>query len=99
MFNEAIKNNKGTLEDRLNVYPILKARIGSLLEVVENADNEIEKADEAEQKVLEEIRKMGNEALVSWAIGRESKKSEEVQRNNPEANKHKKKPKMVYLIW
>ena len=55
---------------RLNRHPLLKARIEALLGVVENGGAEVEKADEAERRVIEELRQMGQEALRHWAQNR-----------------------------
>lgn len=52
---------------RLNRNPLLRARVESLLSVVENAGDDIVKADDAERRVIEELRQMGNEALTGWA--------------------------------
>jgi hypothetical protein len=56
-----------SLEERLRAHPALYARISQLLEVVENAAGDVAKADEAERRVMEELRRMGQEALQSWA--------------------------------
>jgi hypothetical protein len=40
----------------------------SLLEVVENTHGDLVKATEVEQRVIEELRQMGNEVLTDWAI-------------------------------
>lgn len=53
--------------ERLNRHPLLRARVESLLEVVENAAGECEKADVVERQVIKELRQMGNEALTAWA--------------------------------
>lgn len=53
--------------ERLNRHPILRARMESLLCVVEDAAGDLEKADAAERRVIEELRQMGNEALAAWA--------------------------------
>ena len=53
--------------DRINKHPHLKDRFESLLGVIENTQGQFTKADDAEQYVIEEIRKMGNIALHSWA--------------------------------
>ncbi len=45
-----------SLEDRLRDHPELRVKIESLLAVVENAA-------EAERRVAEELRQLGNEAL------------------------------------
>ncbi|QLH48621.1 MAG: ISKra4 family transposase [Candidatus Accumulibacter cognatus] len=55
------------LLERLNRHPTLRARMESLLGVVEDAAGDLEKADAAERRVIEELRQMGNEALAAWA--------------------------------
>ena len=59
--------------ERLNRHPLLRARMESLLEVVEDAAGDCEKADAAERRVIEELRQMGNEALTAWAERRVEK--------------------------
>jgi hypothetical protein len=56
-----------TLIERLDRHPLLRARVESLLAVVENATGDCEKADAAERRVIEELRQMGDEALTAWA--------------------------------
>ncbi len=46
---------------------MLRARMESLLGVVEDVAGDLEKADAAERRVIEELRQMGNEALAAWA--------------------------------
>jgi hypothetical protein len=60
-------NNDQIFINRFNQHPELRERMESLLNVVENAAGDCTKADDAEQHVIEELRKMGNEALHSWA--------------------------------
>ncbi len=55
------------LLERLNRHPLLRARMESLLGVVEDAAGDWGKADAAERRVIEELRRMGNEALTAWA--------------------------------
>jgi hypothetical protein len=52
---------------RLNQHPHLRERMETLLNVVENVAGDCTKADGAEQAVIEELRKLGNEALQCWA--------------------------------
>jgi hypothetical protein len=56
-----------TLEERLRAYPELRARFEEMLAIVENAEGDIVKADEAEERVLEELRQLGQSALQGWA--------------------------------
>jgi hypothetical protein len=52
---------------RLNRHPLLRARVESLLEVVEDAAGDCEKADAAERRVIEALRQLGHDALTAWA--------------------------------
>ena len=56
-----------TLTTRLNKHPQLRQRVEALLDVVENTSGDCTTADDAEQYMIDELRKMGNEALSRWA--------------------------------
>ena len=60
-----------SMEERLREHPQLKARIERMLDVMENVDGDVVKADEAEERFIEELRKMGQEALQGWADGQQ----------------------------
>jgi hypothetical protein len=51
----------------LNVHPQIRNRIASLLAIVEDAAGDLKEADAAEMRLIEEIRRMGQEALQAWA--------------------------------
>jgi hypothetical protein len=57
------------LMQRIKRHPLLRARVESLLGVMEDAEGGLEKADAAERRVIEELRQMGNEVLTEWARG------------------------------
>jgi hypothetical protein len=64
--------DKSTINDeelikRLNHHPVLRARITSLLDVVDDVGNDLKRADDAEDRVVDEVRRMGQEALQTWA--------------------------------
>lgn len=65
---------------RLKKQPRLLARMEALLSVVENAGNDLKKASEAEQRVIEEVRQLGQEALQGWAATRIEQMSEEANK-------------------
>lgn len=52
---------------RLSAHPHIRNRIESLLSVVEDEAGELKEADAAEMRLIEEIRRMGQEALQAWA--------------------------------
>lgn len=79
------------LLDKLNAHPDLRARIIHLLAIIENSTGETTLANEAERRVIEELRGMGQEALQNWASRQESKLSSQVKKINPALRKHVKK--------
>ncbi len=81
----------GSLEQRLNAHPELKARIEGLLSVVENAQGDVLLADAAEQRVIEEIQQLGQAALQGWANRQQQQQSEAFRASHQEAHKGGKK--------
>lgn len=80
-----------SLEQRLNRHPELKARIEVLLSVVENATGDLVKANDTEQRVVEEIRQLGQSALQSWATAQNQQQSAAFRREQPLAQRSGKK--------
>jgi hypothetical protein len=85
------KTTPQRLEERLNHHPELKARIETLLSVVENAEGNLVKANEAEQRVVEEIQKLGQAALQGWASRQNQVQSDDLVQANPQAQRTRKK--------
>ena len=82
-----------TFVDRLNQHPKLRDRVESLLNVVENTAGECTKADDAERYVIEELRKMGNDALHCWgdkAVSTSTEKLQEEQSHGLQGHGKKK---------
>ena len=76
---------------RLNQHPKLRDRLESLLNVVENVAGDCTKADAAEQYVIEELRKMGNDALHCWGENAAIKSAEQFSEKSPSYHRHGKK--------
>jgi hypothetical protein len=85
------ESGRKSIEARLNDYPELKVKIEGLLSVVENAEGDLIKADEAEQRVVEEIRQLGQTALQTWAIRQEAEQSAAYIAANPSSHRGGKK--------
>ncbi len=66
-------SEKKPLEDRLNESPELRARVESMLDIVENTHGDYEKADDAEMKAIETLNGMGSDLLAKWALNQEKK--------------------------
>lgn len=79
------------IEERLNRHPMLKSRVEALLDIVENSSDNPEKADDAEFRVIDELRQTGNEILKEWASEKESVLVGELNRDNKNIIGHGKK--------
>jgi len=94
-FEKPFLINPRSLEERLKQYPELKAKIEAMLAIIENAGGDVEKAAEAERRIIEELRQMGSEVLQSWARRQQQKKEEEYNAK-PGVNRKEKKPLLVH---
>ena len=75
----------------LNRRPDLKKRVKSILSIAEDEGEGIVKADDAESRVIEEVRRMGNEVLVGWAESRIEKSGAELPADGDIVRSGKKK--------
>lgn len=83
--------NQQRFIDRLNRHPKLLERVEGLLNVIENVGGDCTLADAAEQQVIDELRKMGNDALHCWAATAVDKATEEARERQPELHGNGKK--------
>jgi hypothetical protein len=81
---------KRSLEERMKDLPEVSARFERMLDLIENAAGDVEKAAEAERRVIEELQQMGNEVLHSWARRQQQRKEEEFD-CKPSVNRKQKK--------
>jgi phosphoribosyl-dephospho-CoA transferase len=91
----AQKSPTASLEERLQEHPELREKIEALLSVVENAQGDVKTANEAEQRVIEEIQKLGQAALQGWAVQQNQRQQQDFTSNHPEANRSRKKTLLV----
>jgi hypothetical protein len=77
-----MQSRKRSFEERLNAHPHLRERVDQLLAIVEDAEGDIDKADEAERRVIEELRRLGQEVLEGWAVAKEKQKVLDLQRES-----------------
>jgi len=82
--------NSSEFLERLHRYPELQAKFDALLDVVENAAGDATKADEAEQRVFEELRLVGQQAIQSWAERKQQRVETDCDTRSDLARKEKK---------
>ena len=82
---------KKSFSERLESYPELKEHVERMLDIVENTAGTVEKADDAEIQVVENMRKIGATALQQWAAQQEKAIESKWTKEHPTALKHGKK--------
>ena len=66
-------------------FPELKKRVSELIDIVEAESGHLDRADEAENAVIDNLRELGNKLLKDWGAYKENQKFEEVCDLHPEA--------------
>lgn len=79
------------LAQRLHQQPQLQARVEELLAVVENVQGDLGSANAAEQRVVEQIKKLGQAALQGWAERQNQHQTRQFIDNNPGVHRSRQK--------
>ncbi len=66
-----------TLMNRLEKNPDLLKRVESILDIVENKYDDMERADDVEECVISEMQKLGHNVIEGWAKNPSTKKSDQ----------------------
>ncbi len=74
----------------LRAHPDLRCRVASIARAVENCDGDLAEADAAEERLFEEMRQLGREALQGWAEKRVEVTEQEI-RQYPRMHRQGKK--------
>lgn len=69
--DEALRASR--LAARLAEFPELRARFEEILAVAENARGDANTADEAEERAVEQVRRLGQELMQTWAERRQQR--------------------------
>lgn len=80
-----------SIADRLQGHPDLLKRFDSLLNIVEASSGNVDKASEAEQLVIDQLRLLGNEVIHDWAVCKEKQKADEVINSKDKIERNGKK--------
>jgi hypothetical protein len=88
---QAITPQEIHLIEQLRQHPEIKERIQSILEVVRNEDGPLKTADEVEELLIQELRRLGSITMHQWASQAEERVITELQQHDPTVLSRKKK--------
>lgn len=89
--SNAADDSRRNLEARLAARPQLRARLHQLLDTLDQSVQEGCDAHTAEDRVIEELRPLGQEVLGQWAEESHAQIQEQVPAQHPGAIRHGKK--------
>jgi hypothetical protein len=79
------------LIERLRQQPKMMEGVERILEIANSAEGALKTADEIEELLIEEMRRLGNTTMTEWAIQAEQRVGQELKAGEPETLKRKKK--------
>ena len=79
------------LMEQLRQHPEIMARVQSILEIASNQEGPLKTADEVEELLIEEVRRLGGATLHHWANQAEERVSSELKSQDPTVRSRKKK--------
>jgi hypothetical protein len=79
------------LMEQLRQHPEIMARVQSILEIAHNQNGPLKTADEVEELLIEEMRRLGGVTLRHWAAQAQERVSTELQSQDPTVRSRKKK--------
>jgi hypothetical protein len=79
------------LIEQLREHPELMDRFKTILEITGSVEGPLKRADEVEGLLIEEMRRLGNTSMGSWAAQTERRLTEQLKAKDSSANVRKKK--------
>jgi hypothetical protein len=79
------------LIEQLRQQPEMMERLRSILELTGKSEGPLKTADEVEELLIRELRRLGNTTLCQWATQAEARVSDELKGQDPTLRSRKKK--------
>jgi phosphoribosyl-dephospho-CoA transferase len=77
--------------EQMRRHPEIAKRMQEILALTDSADGPLKTADEIEELLIEELRKLGNTAMNGWAAVAEERVSQQLKEQDPSVRARKKK--------
>jgi hypothetical protein len=89
--HEPLTEQELQLVKQLRQHPEMMARFQNILNLASNTDGPLKTADEIEDLLVEEVRRLGHATMSQWAVRAEERVSQELKEQKPEVRSRKKK--------
>ena len=88
---QALSPQEIQLIEQLRQHPEIQARLQSILAIVRNEDGPLKTADEVEELLIQELRRLGSTTMHQWASHAEARVTIELRQQDPTVLSRKKK--------
>lgn len=93
--NVAVVNELSQAEARLleqlREHPEMMERVQSILDLTRSTEGPLKTADEVEELLVQEMRRLGNTSMNQWAMGAQERVTNELKGQDPTVRSRKKK--------
>ena len=86
-----VSQSEAQLLERLRQHPEIMERVQSILEIAYNTDGPLKSADQVEELLIQEMRRLGNASMHQWATQAEQRVSRELKVQDGTVRSRKKK--------
>lgn len=86
------------LIEQLRKHPELMERLEAIVELAEAEGEKLLTADEVEGRLIEEVRRLGNQTMRDWAARAEKRVGKEMEASSG-VRLRKKRPELVVRFW
>lgn len=89
--SEEFSQPESHLIKQLRLRPQMMERIQKILEIADNAEGPLKTADQIEELLIEEMRRLGSATMHEWAAQAEQRVGQELKQQDPTVVSRKKK--------
>jgi hypothetical protein len=86
-----ISQSEAQLIEQLRQHPEMMARVQSILDIAYNEAGPLKTADQVEELLIQEMRRLGNTSMHQWATQAEERVSRELKGQDATVRSRKKK--------
>jgi hypothetical protein len=83
--------SEAQLLERLRQHPEMMERVQSILDIAYDAEGPLKSADQVEELLIQEMRRLGNSTMHQWATQAEQRVTRELKAQDATVRSRKKK--------
>jgi transposase len=86
-----VSQSEAQFLERLRQHPEMMERVQSILDIAYNTEGPLKSADQIEELLIQEMRRLGNTSMHQWATQAEQRVSRELKAQDGTVRSRKKK--------